>query len=435
MGRTSWFWRALLALRASVLALCGVIALTGPARSDQPSPWPDVLTLEEAAAYLRLSPGELSQLADWRQVPGRRIGAHWRFSRAALLEWLEGEWGPYITPYEPVAPAAGGYQTAVIPAWESYAVSTTTQPPGAQILPPATMAQVTGAGTTLAQNEVPPEPAEPTAGAPEEPIGEAPEERTADEIFLRGQRVLLAPGEVTLDLALFYSESDDSLLVLVGGVCCLLGTVEQETFTTALIGRYGLFEETELFASTSYRNQDTGFFLGNTKVSDVSLNEFGDVRLGVRRTVLHERVGLPDVIVTVDGRIPTGDTSYAVGGGLALIKSIDPAVLFASANYRHSFSRDFADVTRLEAEDRIDATVGYALALNDTLTISTAVSGLFTSATDFDNARLRQRETFSLQFGLTSYLAEGLYIEPTVSFGLNDPGNSFAIGVSLPYTF
>ena len=57
------------------------------------------------------------------------------------------------------------------------------------------------------------------------------------------------------------------------------------------------------------------------------------------------------------------------------------------------------------------------------------------SASDFDNARLRQRERFSLQFGLTSFLAEGLYIEPTVSFGLNGPGNSFAFGVSLPYTF
>ena len=64
-----------------------------------------------------------------------------------------------------------------------------------------------------------------------------------------------------------------------------------------------------------------------------------------------------------------------------------------------------------------------------------ARSGLFTSATDFDNARLRQPERFSLQFSLTSFLAEGLHIEPTVSFGLNDPGNSFAIGVSLPYSF
>ena len=111
------------------------------------------------------------------------------------------------------------------------------------------------------------------------------------------------------------------------------------------------------------------------------------------------------------------------------------SVLFASANYRHTFSRDFADVTLLEAEDRADFTLGYALALNDTLTLSTSVSGLFTFETEFANAKLRDRDSFSLQFGLTSWLAKGLYIEPSVSFGLNGPGNSFAFGVSLPYTF
>ncbi len=122
-------------------------------------------------------------------------------------------------------------------------------------------------------------------------------------------------------------------------------------------------------------------------------------------------------------------------GGLAFVKSIDPAVLFASANYRHTFSRDFTDVTRLEPEDRVDFTLGYAFALNDTLTLSTALSGLITGETDFDNASLREQELFSLQFGLTSWLAKGLYIEPTVSFGLNGPGDSFAIGVTVPYTF
>jgi hypothetical protein len=159
------------------------------------------------------------------------------------------------------------------------------------------------------------------------------------------------------------------------------------------------------------------------------------VRLGIRHTLLKEGPRRPNIIATLDGRIPTGDTSYAVGGGLAFVKSIDPVVLFASTNYRHTFSRDFAEVTRLEPEDRIDVSMGYALALNDTLTISTSVSGLFTRATSFDNAKLRQQDNFSLKFGMTSWLAKGLYIEPSVSFGLNSPGDSFAFGVLVPYSF
>ena len=117
------------------------------------------------------------------------------------------------------------------------------------------------------------------------------------------------------------------------------------------------------------------------------------------------------------------------------VKSVDPAVLFASANYRHTFSRDFSDVTRLEPETSFDVLMGYGLALNDTLAISTAVSSLFIGTTAFDNATLRQSDIFSLRFALTSWLAEGLYVEPSVSFALNGLGNSFAWGVTMPYAF
>ena len=163
--------------------------------------------------------------------------------------------------------------------------------------------------------------------------------------------------------------------------------------------------------------------------------EFGGIRVGVRHTLLLERAGRPDIIATLDGHNPTGDTSYAIGGGLVLVKSVDPAVLFASANYRHAFGRDFSDVTRLGPRNWVDVSMGYGLGLNDTLAISTAVSGVFIGTRAFDDATLRPTDIFSLGFALTSWLAEGLYIEPSVSFGLSGPGNSFAWGVTLPYAF
>ena len=48
----------------------------------------DVFTLEEAAHYLRLLPGQVLDLASRGAIPGRRIGTDWRFLRAALDEWL-----------------------------------------------------------------------------------------------------------------------------------------------------------------------------------------------------------------------------------------------------------------------------------------------------------------------------------------------------------
>jgi excisionase family DNA binding protein len=48
----------------------------------------DVLTLDEAAEFLRISPEVAEQLASRGAIPGRRIGEEWRFLRHSIEEWL-----------------------------------------------------------------------------------------------------------------------------------------------------------------------------------------------------------------------------------------------------------------------------------------------------------------------------------------------------------
>jgi excisionase family DNA binding protein len=52
------------------------------------SPTHEVLTLAEAAAYLRILEDALEKLAAERAIPARKIGDEWRFSRTALHDWL-----------------------------------------------------------------------------------------------------------------------------------------------------------------------------------------------------------------------------------------------------------------------------------------------------------------------------------------------------------
>jgi excisionase family DNA binding protein len=382
-----------------------------------PSSAPDVLTLNEAARLLRIGPEELKGMAAQNKIPARRIGSRWRFNRDALMAWLNGDWTLIITARPPPVTRR----------------TSSRKPEPAPPVPDLSlnaqdMARITAAGTNIAQAK---SDQNPEGGKNEKPIGEAPEERTAEDVFLRGQKVLLAPGDVTMDFGQFYSRSDDTTVSSGGN----LATLEQETFTTLLLARVGVLDETELFASTTFRDQNSDVFVGGTRTFESDRTEFGDIRVGLRRTLLHEAEGRPNIIATMDGRIPTGHTSYAAGGGLAFVKSIDPVVLFANANYRRTFSREFGNISLLEPENRIDMSMGYALALNDTLTISTSVSGVYTDTTDFDNATLRSQESYSLGFGLTSWLAKGLYVEPSVSFGLSGPGNSVAFGVTVPYKF
>lgn len=271
------------------------------------------------------------------------------------------------------------------------------------------------------------------ADAQNPPIGEQPEEREADQIFLRDQRVLLHRGQVVVDLAQFYSRSGDRMLAAVDGAVGL-ASVEQETFTTLVLGRVGIFEETEVFAGTTFNTQDVRQFLGNTTLASSGLSDFGGIQLGVRRTLVRERAGRPDVVITINGQFPASDTPYGAGGGLVIVKSLDRVVLFANANYLRSFGSDLSS-GRVQPKNRVDVSAGYGLALNDTLAISMAVSGVFTGKASIDDERLRPFSRFSARFGLTSWLGKGLYIEPSVSFGLTGPGESFAFGLSLPYAF
>jgi excisionase family DNA binding protein len=48
----------------------------------------EVLTLEEVAALLKLSPDVVRSLAEEGELPGRRVGKDWRFARVAVLAWL-----------------------------------------------------------------------------------------------------------------------------------------------------------------------------------------------------------------------------------------------------------------------------------------------------------------------------------------------------------
>jgi excisionase family DNA binding protein len=63
-------------------------------RPEQPQgtqvngPSSDVLTLSEAAAYLRLSEADVMELVQHQGLPARQVGGQWRFLKAALQRWL-----------------------------------------------------------------------------------------------------------------------------------------------------------------------------------------------------------------------------------------------------------------------------------------------------------------------------------------------------------
>jgi hypothetical protein len=283
-------------------------------------------------------------------------------------------------------------------------------------------------------------PADKSNRNPPVTIGEKPKTKTAEEVFLRDQAVLLKPRQMTLELDLLYARSDRNDLIPVQvnflDSSVIQGQSKSNSYSSNFSVRYGLFDNVQVFGSIPLSHQSQTLSFGSQEISAQTSTSWGAVTTGLRYAALAEGSGYPGVILSIDGSIPTDQRAYGIGGSLALTKSFDPAVLFLNVGYRHFFNSQSYEPARLTADEQFNTTAGIAYALNDTLTLSTSLSGVFFSRSHLQEGfTLPAREFYSLQFGLTSYLTKGLFVEPFVNFGLNGDSSDVTIGLNLPYTF
>jgi excisionase family DNA binding protein len=60
-----------------------------PTEENGRSPANDILTLEEVAAYLRLTPQTIYKWAQEKRIPGAKLGKEWRFRKSIIDRWLD----------------------------------------------------------------------------------------------------------------------------------------------------------------------------------------------------------------------------------------------------------------------------------------------------------------------------------------------------------
>jgi excisionase family DNA binding protein len=367
-----------------------------------------VLTLGEAAAYLRIDRKSLGDAARRGEVPGRRIGGQWRFNQNALADWLAGS----------------DTSVACPPAKETSPVSPLTD-----------HAAVIGAGpAATAQADAPQDSTD------QQRFGQEPEAETARDVSLRERTVLLGTGEAAFEVGAFYSRRDHNVLsaqtiALAEGTVFVpvVGNLQQDLFAGSVTGRYGVVNDLELVGSLSYLSSttETTPSITSTRSSD---NRLGDLYLSARYAPVHEGASWPSVIVSVDGRVPTGDAgSYALGGGVSLVKSLDPAAVFTGLTYTHAFDPESLPEITGQPTDILTASLGLAFAMNDQLSVGGAVTGSFEIGGNGSTGSSGQN--YALRFNVTWLLTEAIFLEPSVSFGLNGPGDSVAFGLSMPFSF
>ena len=58
------------------------------ARERTPEPTHEVLDIEEAAALLGVSVKTFNKVLHSQNIPARKVGREWKFSRRALIDWI-----------------------------------------------------------------------------------------------------------------------------------------------------------------------------------------------------------------------------------------------------------------------------------------------------------------------------------------------------------
>src|SRR5262249_54103083 len=142
--------------------------------------------------------------------------------------------------------------------------------------------------------------------------------------------------------------------------------VERTILDGALTLRLGIFRDFQAEVRMRYGYIWDDLTTETTEVTRTN-SGIGDVEAALSYQLLRERGWIPDTILSVRGRFPTGDDGfggnpnkpalgsgfYGVQGSVTVVKAIDPAALFATALYSHNFSR----TVRLQRADQFETEI------------------------------------------------------------------------------
>lgn len=238
-----------------------------------------------------------------------------------------------------------------------------------------------------------------------------------------------------------------------------------------------------LWRHTNYKSGGAGAAAQGLVEYDVRSHGLGDVSFGASWRMLKETFHRPDVVINVRGKAPTGEHPFGIGqirvagsegnlviperlstgtgnwamsGGISMLKTIDPMVVFASFNYFYNFDGHFDDVSELadlttptakvpgtiKLGNAIQFGAGVAFALNEKSSLSFSFSerivGRSKIRRDGDIFRTvvgSHANVAVLNLGATFALSDRLALLSNIGAGLTRDAPGLTFSLRLPYRF
>lgn len=194
-------------------------------------------------------------------------------------------------------------------------------------------------------------------------------------------------GKFSVETGLTYTHYDTRALTLNGFLALdsiFLGNInldriKADNWTLDLTARYNLAQRWQFDINVPVVYRESTYSSGGAGgagpvTSDATVTRdptIGDVNVGVAYKFLDESVNLPDAVVTLRVKAPTGKDPYgiklvsdptndnlsvpedlptgngvwAITPGISLVKTFDPAVLFGSLAYTYNMQDSFSDIS------------------------------------------------------------------------------------------
>ncbi|GHD66432.1 transporter [Jeongeupia chitinilytica] len=361
------------------------------------------------------------------------------------------------------------------------------KPAAAGTAAPAVAAATTTAAVAPPRPVLPPLPPAPDSKT----SGDAP--KSVEDIYQTASG-FNSSSRYSIETGLTYSHYDTRELKLNGFLALdsiFLGNInldrtKQDTYTLDVTGRYSPSPrwQFELSAPLVARNAD--YFSGGAGGAGTSVSEgnvsrsprLGDVSFGVAYKLMQETLDWPDTTVSLNVRAPTGKSPYGIKlkevensngnlmiptelptgngawgttAGIAVVKTVDPAVIFANFGYTYYFKNSYDDISsnvdttqpgEVQQGSSFQFGAGTAFALNEKLSLGLSYSQQLVS-----KSRVRSQggpwsevtgsdaNVANFNVGMTYAVNKNLSIIPNLAIGLTPEAANYAVSVKMPYNF
>ena len=330
--------------------------------------------------------------------------------------------------------------------------------------------------------------AQQTVGAEQQQALESQEaSRSVQDIF-REEHALFS-DRLTIEPGITYTYSDRDSLALRGFLALdaiflgelNLDNVETHITTLDINTRYGLTDRLEasinvpfVYRTTTIQSIGGEFSTERNVEDDVDEAGLGDISASLSYRLLPETVERPDVVVSLGVRAPTGKDPYGIGleqsdtagnlsvpeelptgngvwgvtAGVSVLKTLDPAIVFANLGYTYNIEEDFDDISAgdgnqradVDLGDSISAGFGTAFALNERLSLALSYSHEYIRKTEITPEGGRETEVIGsdanigvFNIGGTYAMTDSTSVVTNLGIGMTDDASDISLTFRMPF--